>query len=107
MKRPPGRPNLSLADYVAPAHEDKSHMGMFVVSVHGADELSKQLSNDDDYKAIMVKALADRLAEAFAECLHQKVRVDDWGYSQEPDLSNQDLISEKYVGIRPARALNP
>ena len=102
MKRPPGRPNLSLADYVAPPHEDKSHMGMFVVSVHGADELSKQLSNDDDYKAIMVKALADRLAEAFAECLHQKIRVDDWGYSQESDLSNQDLIAEKYLGIRPA-----
>ena len=77
-------------------------MGMFVVSIHGADELSKQLSKDDDYKAIMVKALADRLAEAFAECLHQKVRVDDWGYSQESDLSNQDLINEKYVGIRPA-----
>ena len=102
MKRPPGRPNLSLADYVAPRGEIKSHMGMFVVSVHGADQLSQELSEEDDYKAIMVKALADRLAEAFAECLHQKVRTDDWGYSKENDLSNQDLIDEKYIGIRPA-----
>ena len=77
-------------------------MGMFVVSIHGADQLSQELSEEDDYKAIMVKALADRLAEAFAECLHQKVRTDDWGYSQEIDLSNQDLIDEKYIGIRPA-----
>ncbi len=102
MKRPPGRANLSLADYVAPKAEATSHMGMFVVSVHGADKLSQQAAEEDDYQAIMIKALADRLAEAFAECLHQKVRTEDWGYSQETDLSNQDLIDEKYIGIRPA-----
>ena len=92
------RPNRSLADYVAPAGD---HIGAFAVGIHGADELAARHQAElDDYKAIMVKALADRLAEAFAEWLHAQARR-AW-YETGPALSNEDLIAEKFRGIRPA-----
>jgi 5-methyltetrahydrofolate--homocysteine methyltransferase len=94
----------SLADYVAPKDSGRTdYVGAFAVSAgFGTDELVKQYEADhDDYSAIMTKALADRLAEAFAECLHVQARK-DWGYGEEENLSNDDLIAEKYRGIRPA-----
>ena len=92
------RPNRCLADYVAP-HGD--HVGGFAVSIHGADELAARYEAErDDYHAIMVKALADRLAEAFAEYLHETARR-AW-YETGPKLPNADLIEERFRGIRPA-----
>lgn len=99
-----GLPNLSLADYIAPVDTKLTdYTGGFAVSIFGADEKAKTFEKAlDDYNSIMVKALADRFAEAFAELLHQKVRKEYWGYAEEESLSNDDLISEKYQGIRPA-----
>ena len=95
---PDGRPNLSLADYVAP---DGDHLGAFAVTILGADELASRFESElDDYRAIMAKALADRLAEAFAEHLHEVARR-DWYETGEP-LTGQELIEERYRGIRPA-----
>ena len=96
------RPNRSLADYVAPADSGlDDHIGAFAVAIHGADELARRHEAEhDDYSAIIVKALADRLAEAFAEWLHQQVRR-SW-YAPDEDLSSTDLIGERYRGIRPA-----
>ncbi|HSC72668.1 MAG TPA: methionine synthase [Gaiellaceae bacterium] len=92
------RPNRCLADYVSP---DGDHIGAFAVGIHGADELAARYQAEhDDYRAIMVKALADRLAEAFAEYLHEHVRR-AW-YEPEERLSNDDLVAEKFRGIRPA-----
>jgi 5-methyltetrahydrofolate--homocysteine methyltransferase len=92
------RPNRCLADYVSP---DGDHVGAFAVTVHGADELAVRYEAEhDDYKAIMVKALADRLAEAFAEYLHARARR-EW-YAPDERLSNAELIAEKFRGIRPA-----
>jgi 5-methyltetrahydrofolate--homocysteine methyltransferase len=92
------RPNRCLADYVAHAGD---HVGAFAVSIHGADELAARYEAEhDDYRAIMAKALADRLAEAFAEYLHEQARF-DWGYEHER-RTNEDLIAERYRGIRPA-----
>jgi 5-methyltetrahydrofolate--homocysteine methyltransferase len=101
---PQGTPNLSLADFVAPAESGvRDHIGAFAVTAgHGAAELAAAFERDhDDYHAIMVKALADRLAEAFAEYLHAQVRK-EWGYGAHERLSHDDLIAEKYRGIRPA-----
>jgi len=97
------RPNRCLADFVAPVGTP-DHVGVFAVTAGlGVDKKEKYFTDDhDDYSAIMLKALADRLAEAFAECLHQRVRTDLWGYAGEEALSNEDLIAEKYRGIRPA-----
>lgn len=97
-------PNISLADFIVPKNEHKSdYIGTFVVSIFGADELAKKYESElDDYKAIMVKAIADRFAEAFAEKLHKDVRTQFWGYASMENLSNEDLIKENYVGIRPA-----
>jgi 5-methyltetrahydrofolate--homocysteine methyltransferase len=93
------RPNRSLADFVAQSHKD--HIGAFAVAIHGADELAAGYQAEhDDYHAIMVKALADRFAEAFAEYLHQVARR-EW-YETGPELSNEDLVAERYRGIRPA-----
>lgn len=102
--RPAGRAYRSLADFIAPKESNvKDYMGGFVVTCHGADELAKSYEVKlDDYNAILVKALADRFAEAFAELLHEEVRKDYWGYAAEESLSNAQLISEKYQGIRPA-----
>jgi 5-methyltetrahydrofolate--homocysteine methyltransferase len=92
------RPNRSLADYVA---SDGDHVGAFAVSIHGAGELAARAEADhDDYRSIMVKALADRLAEAFAEYLHQRARR-EW-YEPDEQLSSEDLIAERFRGIRPA-----
>jgi 5-methyltetrahydrofolate--homocysteine methyltransferase len=78
-------------------------MGAFAVSCFGADELAKKFEEDhDDYNSIMVKALADRFAEAFAEVLHERVRKEFWGYASDESLSNSQLIKEAYAGIRPA-----
>jgi 5-methyltetrahydrofolate--homocysteine methyltransferase len=97
-------PYHCLADFVAPASAGLAdHVGAFAVTAGiGAQDLVKRFEQaGDDYSAIMVKALADRLAEAFAECLHQRVRR-EWGYGADENFSNQDLIAEKYRGIRPA-----
>jgi len=100
-----GVPNLSLADYVAPQGTDTpDYIGGFAVTTGiGADELAKQYQEqNNDYNALMVKALADRLAEAFAELMHLRVRTEFWPYAQGESLSNDDLLDEKYQGIRPA-----
>jgi 5-methyltetrahydrofolate--homocysteine methyltransferase len=97
-ERADSRPNLCLADYVAPAGD---HVGAFAVGIHGADERSEGLREaHDDYHAIMVKALADRLAEAFAEWLHERARR-EW-YAPEERLAGEQLIAERFRGIRPA-----
>ncbi len=99
------RPNRCLADYIAPKGSGvKDHIGMFAVtSGVGTAKKEKQFLDDhDDYSAIMLKALADRLAEAFAERMHQRVRTEFWGYAADEQLSTVDLIGEKYRGIRPA-----
>jgi 5-methyltetrahydrofolate--homocysteine methyltransferase len=99
-----GLPNIALADYIAPAGTgQEDFMGAFAVGVFGAEEIAKEYEKDhDDYNSIMIKAVADRLAEAFAECLHAKVRRELWGYAPDEDLDNEALIKEKYAGIRPA-----
>ena len=99
------RPNRSLADFIAPKDSGVAdYIGMFAVTAGlGVDAKEKQFEQDhDDYSAIMLKALADRFAEAFAEALHARVRRDLWGYAQSETLSNDELIGEKYRGIRPA-----
>ncbi len=103
-RQPEGKPNRSLADYVAPSESGlRDHLGAFVVTAGiGADELAAEFERaHDDYDAIMVKALADRLAEAFAECLHERARH-DWGHGDDRRLTREELIAEKYRGIRPA-----
>lgn len=100
-----GKPNFSLADFVAPKDSGVTdYVGGFITTAGiGAEEVSKAYQDKgDDYNAIMVKALADRLAEACAEWLHQQVRKEYWGYATDEQLDNEDLIKEKYAGIRPA-----
>ena len=97
--------NLSLADFIAPADSGKQDfIGGFVVSTgFGADTIAKKYEQENnDYQAILIKALADRLAEAFAEHMHKCVRTEFWGYEPTELLSNDELINEKYRGIRPA-----
>ncbi len=103
-ERPAGRAFRSLADFVAPKESGvNDYMGGFVVTCKGAEELAKSYEGKlDDYSAILVKSLADRFAEAFAEVMHEQVRTKHWGYVNEEQLSNDELISEKYQGIRPA-----
>jgi 5-methyltetrahydrofolate--homocysteine methyltransferase len=98
------RPNRCLADFVAPRGVRDDYAGLFAVTAGvGIDKKEAQfLADHDDYSAIMLKALADRLAEAFAERLHQRVRTDLWGYAADERLSHEDLIAERYRGIRPA-----
>ncbi|MEK7346853.1 MAG: methionine synthase [Pseudomonadota bacterium] len=98
------RPSRCLADFVAPQGTAPDHVGVFAVTAGiGADKRAAAFeAAHDDYSAIMLKSLADRLAEALAECLHKKVRTDLWGYATGEALSNADLIAEKYQGIRPA-----
>jgi 5-methyltetrahydrofolate--homocysteine methyltransferase len=100
-----GKPNFSLADFVAPAGSGVTdYVGGFITTAGiGAEEVSKAYQDKgDDYNAIMVKALADRLAEACAEWLHQQVRKEYWGYAHDEQLGNDELIKEQYTGIRPA-----
>jgi 5-methyltetrahydrofolate--homocysteine methyltransferase len=107
MQKPAGQFNHCLADYVAPVNGGhrpalQDYLGGFAVSIHGADELAEEFKRQhDDYNAIMTKALADRLAEAFAEYLHKQTRI-AWGFGRDEQLSQADLIREKYRGIRPA-----
>lgn len=98
-------PNLALSDFVAPKNSGKiDYIGGFAVTAGiGIEAMLEQFESEhDDYQSIMVKALADRLAEAFAECLHERVRREFWGYETGPKQSNEELIKEKYQGIRPA-----
>src|SRR5438876_477925 len=100
IQKPADQFNRCLADYIAPKSAD--YLGGFAVTIHGADELAKRFAaGHDDYSAIIAKALADRLAEAFAEYLHKQARI-AWGFGRNENLSNADLIREKYQGIRPA-----
>ncbi|PYL65297.1 MAG: methionine synthase, partial [Verrucomicrobia bacterium] len=117
MQKPAGQFNHCLADYVAPVSNPQStrsspaaagnpqlpdYLGGFAVSIHGADELAEEFKREhDDYSAIMTKALADRLAEAFAEYLHKQTRI-AWGFGRDERLSQTDLVRERYRGIRPA-----
>ncbi|MDO1502548.1 methionine synthase [Winogradskyella maritima] len=105
LKKRQGVPNFALSDFVAPkASGIQDYIGAFCVTTgFGTQELAEQFEADnDDYNSIMVKALADRLAEAFAEYLHKEVRTKHWGYAKDENLSNADLIKEAYKGIRPA-----
>jgi 5-methyltetrahydrofolate--homocysteine methyltransferase len=105
MKKPEGRANLCIADFIAPqASGLKDYLGAFVVTAGiGEDERAQAFeAAHDDYSAILFKSLCDRLAEAFAEHLHLRVRREFWGYASEEALANDDLIGEKYQGIRPA-----
>lgn len=105
LQKSKGKDYLALSDFIAPKSTGKTdYMGAFCVTTgFGTDELSDQYEKDnDDYNAIMVKAIADRFAEAYAEFLHKKVRTEYWGYANQENLSNEDLIAEKYKGIRPA-----
>jgi 5-methyltetrahydrofolate--homocysteine methyltransferase len=104
-QKPPGRPNRCLADFVAPTSTGlEDHVGLFAVTAGpGSDEAARRFEADnDDYNAIMVKALADRLAEALAELMHRRVRTEYWGYAAGESLDNEALIREEYTGIRPA-----
>lgn len=105
LKKSAGKEYLALSDFIAPRTSGKQdYIGAFAVTTgFGTEELAQKYYDDgDDYNAIMVKALADRLAEAFAEFLHHKVRTEFWGYAENENLENEDLIAEKYLGIRPA-----
>ncbi|MGL6128374.1 methionine synthase [Chryseobacterium artocarpi] len=104
-QRSKGKDYLALSDFIAPQSSGKTdYMGAFCVTTgFGTDELSSEYEKaNDDYNSIMVKALADRFAEAYAEFLHKKVRTEYWGYAVQEELSNEELIAEKYKGIRPA-----
>jgi 5-methyltetrahydrofolate--homocysteine methyltransferase len=104
MARTDGRPNLALADFIAPVGGPRDYLGGFAVtSGHGLDDLvARFVAGHDDYQAILAKSLADRLAEAFAERLHEEVRRTLWGYAPNERLANEQLIHEEYQGIRPA-----
>jgi len=105
LKKHQNKPNIGLSDFIAPKESNvKDYIGCFCVTTgFGTDELAKKYEEaQDDYNSIMVKALADRLAEAFAEYLHEKVRKEYWGYASDEILSNEELIKENYKGIRPA-----
>lgn len=104
-QRSKGKEYLALSDFIAPQSSGKTdYVGAFCVTTgFGTDELSAEYEKaHDDYNSIMVKALADRFAEAYAEFLHKKVRTEYWGYAVQEDLSNEELIAEKYKGVRPA-----
>ncbi|HCA10198.1 MAG TPA: methionine synthase, partial [Marinobacter adhaerens] len=104
-EKAPGKPMMALSDFVAPEGSGTvDYVGGFAVTTGiGAEEFSVEFKDaNDDYNAIMVKALADRLAEAFAERMHERVRQEFWGYAADEKLANDDLIKERYRGIRPA-----
>ena len=105
LKKKEGEPNIALSDFISPKDSGiEDYIGCFCVSTgFGSDELAKEYEDKiDDYSSIMVKALADRLAEAYAEYLHKLVRNEKWGYSFDENLDNSELIKESYQGIRPA-----
>ncbi len=105
QQKPPGRSNYCLTDFIAPRETDLAdYIGAFAVTAGiGTEQLCAEFEQEhDDYHSIMVKALADRLTEAFAELLHQKVRTEFWGFGADEKLKNEELIREQYTGIRPA-----
>ncbi|HET6995745.1 MAG TPA: methionine synthase [Chitinophagaceae bacterium] len=103
LKKAVGQPNYSLADFICPDELGTDYMGAFAVTIHGAKKwVEKFASENDEYNKIMVQILGDRFVEAFAECLHQKVRKEYWGYEKDEKLTNEQLIKEEYKGIRPA-----
>jgi 5-methyltetrahydrofolate--homocysteine methyltransferase len=102
IKKAPGQANFSLADFIKPGPET-DYIGAFAVSIHGLEPHIERFNKEfDDYSKIMLQALADRLAEAFAELLHERTRKEFWGYSREEKYTAKELIEEKYLGIRPA-----
>jgi len=103
-KKTAGQPNFSLTDFIAPIETGKQdYLGAFAVTIHGIEPHIKKFEDAlDDYNKITLQALADRFAEAFAECLHERTRKEYWGYVSEEHLTNEELIKEKYQGIRPA-----
>ncbi|MFI5131509.1 MAG: methionine synthase [Chitinophagales bacterium] len=103
LKKAVGQPNYSLADFICPDELGTDYMGAFAVTIHGAKKwVEKFAAENDEYNKILVQILADRFVEAFAECLHQKVRMEYWGYEKKETLTNEQLIKEEYKGIRPA-----
>jgi 5-methyltetrahydrofolate--homocysteine methyltransferase len=104
IKKAPGQPNLSLSDFIAPQITGiQDYIGAFSVTIQGIEpHIKKFEAGHDDYNKITMQALCDRLVEAFAECLHQRTRKEFWGYVKDEALTNEDLIKEKYQGIRPA-----
>jgi 5-methyltetrahydrofolate--homocysteine methyltransferase len=103
LKKAIGQPCYSLADFIRPAEFGGDFIGGFAVTIHGAKQHSDNFAaQHDEYNKIMVQVLADRLVEAFAECLHQQVRKEHWGYAKDEHLTREELIRESYKGIRPA-----
>jgi 5-methyltetrahydrofolate--homocysteine methyltransferase len=103
LKKAVGQPSFSLADFISPKELGQDFIGGFAVSVFGAKKYVEKFANEhDEYNKILVQILADRLVEAFAECLHEKVRKEYWGYAKDENLGNEQLIKEQYKGIRPA-----
>jgi 5-methyltetrahydrofolate--homocysteine methyltransferase len=104
VKKAEGQPNMALTDFIAPKETGlQDYVGAFAVTIDGIEpHLKRFIEQHDDYNKITLQALADRLAEAFAEMLHAKTRREYWGYVKDENLSNEDLIQEKYQGIRPA-----
>ncbi|MGZ3959599.1 MAG: vitamin B12 dependent-methionine synthase activation domain-containing protein, partial [Flavisolibacter sp.] len=109
MKKAAGQPSYSLADFIKPAVSplgsgvETDYMGAFAVTITGARQhIDRFAAEQDEYNKILVQILADRMVEAFAECLHQRVRKEYWGYEKTEELSNEQLIREEYKGIRPA-----
>jgi 5-methyltetrahydrofolate--homocysteine methyltransferase len=103
MKKAVGQPSYSLADFIAPDTTTQDYIGAFAVTIQGAKQWIKKFADEhDEYNKIMVQILADRFVEAFAECLHEQVRKEYWGYEKQEHLTNQQLIKEEYKGIRPA-----
>ena len=106
IKKAAGQPSYSLADFIKPSDINSSapdYMGAFAVSIHGIEpHLQRFMEDHDDYHKILLQALADRLAEAFAEALHLRVRKEIWGYAKDEHLPIEDLVHEQYMGIRPA-----
>ncbi len=101
IKKAAGQPNFSLSDFIKPNAKD--YMGAFAVSIHGIEpHLKNFIAQHDDYNKIMLQAMADRLAEAFAEVLHKRTRKEFWGYVKDESLTNEELVKETYQGIRPA-----
>lgn len=103
QKKAAGQPHFALSDFIKPAEKGSDYMGAFAVSIHGIEEhLQKFIDNHDDYNKIMLQAMADRLAEAFAEVLHLRTRKEFWGYAKDEQIDVAELVKEKYQGIRPA-----
>ena len=99
------KPNYCLSDFIAPIHSNKQDWigGFAVTAGFNVEKIGQDFAdNNDDYKSIMIKVLGDRIAEALAEKMHEKVRTELWGYAKNEGLKNEDLIKEKYIGIRPA-----